>query len=248
MPLIFVHGLGCSQQVWHYIAPRFEMTHKVILYDLTGCGRSDAHFARRRNYKTLRGHADDLVDICREFAPGGARVVAHSFGAMIALRAAVQRSDLFHHLALLSASPCHRNVGDYAGGLSDVEVENLLTELERSVPQWSAHLAPIAVGPQGRPDVILELEGYFTRNNPKAFSTMARLALSSDLRGDIAKVHTPCTLLRTWHDPFVSDEAHRWLLDALPRGESRDILTSGHYPHLNDPEHVTAALRAIFDA
>lgn len=247
-PLVFVHGVGCSQQAWQYVAPRFEMTNTVVLYDLTGCGRSDAHFSRRRNYKSLRGHVDDLIDICAEHARGGALIVAHSFGAMIALRAARERPDLFEHLVLLSASPCHRDIGEYAGGLSETEAEELLDAMDRSLPAWSAHLAPIAVGPEGRPEVISELEGYFSHNDQKAFSTMMRLSLYSDLRGDLAKIETPCTLITTWNDPFVSDVAHQYLLDHLPHVESQKIMTGGHYPHLNDPEHVTAALRAVFRA
>ena len=39
--LVFAHGLGCDRRLWRFVAPRFETTHRVVLFDLVGSGGSD---------------------------------------------------------------------------------------------------------------------------------------------------------------------------------------------------------------
>lgn len=40
-PMVFAHGFGCDQQMWRFVAPAFEATHQVVLFDHIGCGKSD---------------------------------------------------------------------------------------------------------------------------------------------------------------------------------------------------------------
>ena len=40
-PMVFAHGFGCDQGMWRYVAPDFEDTHRVVLFDHVGAGGSD---------------------------------------------------------------------------------------------------------------------------------------------------------------------------------------------------------------
>src|SRR5689334_13240913 len=33
-PILFVHGFGCDQNMWRFVAPAFERSHRVVLLDL----------------------------------------------------------------------------------------------------------------------------------------------------------------------------------------------------------------------
>ncbi|MEX2529429.1 MAG: hypothetical protein WD960_01540 [Gemmatimonadota bacterium] len=39
--MLFSHGFGCDQAMWGGVAPAFEETHRIVLYDHTGAGGSD---------------------------------------------------------------------------------------------------------------------------------------------------------------------------------------------------------------
>ena len=39
--MLFAHGFGCDQNMWRFMAPAFEDTHRVVLFDHVGAGRSD---------------------------------------------------------------------------------------------------------------------------------------------------------------------------------------------------------------
>ncbi|MEK8227472.1 alpha/beta fold hydrolase [Oerskovia sp. M15] len=39
--MVFAHGFGCNQSMWRFVAPAFEKSHRVVLYDHVGSGGSD---------------------------------------------------------------------------------------------------------------------------------------------------------------------------------------------------------------
>ena len=43
-PLVFAHGFGCDQNIWRHVAPAFETTHRVVLFDFVGAGHSSAPY------------------------------------------------------------------------------------------------------------------------------------------------------------------------------------------------------------
>ena len=32
-PMVFAHGFGCDQAMWRFVAPDFEVDHRVVLFD-----------------------------------------------------------------------------------------------------------------------------------------------------------------------------------------------------------------------
>src|SRR5882762_9320387 len=65
-PMMFSHGFGCDQNMWRLVAPAFESTHRVVLFDHVGAGGSDASQYSKAKYSTLQGYVDDVLEICRE--------------------------------------------------------------------------------------------------------------------------------------------------------------------------------------
>ena len=39
--MVFAHGFGCDQNMWRFVAPEFEGSFKVVLFDHVGAGGSD---------------------------------------------------------------------------------------------------------------------------------------------------------------------------------------------------------------
>ena len=42
-PMLFAHGYGCDQTMWRFVVPAFEATHRTIVFDQVGSGRSVLH-------------------------------------------------------------------------------------------------------------------------------------------------------------------------------------------------------------
>ena len=54
-PMLFAHGFGCDQNMWRFVTPAFEATHRIVLFDLVGAGRSDLTAFDPDRYADLRG-------------------------------------------------------------------------------------------------------------------------------------------------------------------------------------------------
>src|SRR3954451_25323921 len=104
-PLLFAHGFGCDQAMWRFVAPAFEADHKVVLFDHVGAGSSDLSAYDPAKYGSLRGYADDVVEICRELELSDVVFVGHSVSEMIGVLALQQAPGLFGALVMVGPSP-----------------------------------------------------------------------------------------------------------------------------------------------
>jgi len=103
--MVFVHGFGCDQAMWRFVAPDFEVDHRVVLLDLVGAGNSDLSAYDPKKYDSLDGYADDIVEICRELDLQDVVLVGHSVSAMIGVLACQQAPELFGALVMVGPSP-----------------------------------------------------------------------------------------------------------------------------------------------
>src|SRR3954462_4929580 len=86
--MVFAHGFGCDQGMWRYVAPEFEATHRVVLFDHVGVGGSDTAAFDPQRYSSLKGYAADVVEILDALDSGPVTFVGHSVSAMIGVLAA----------------------------------------------------------------------------------------------------------------------------------------------------------------
>ena len=97
--------------MWRFVAPAFEQTHRVVLFDHVGAGGSDlAAYDPTRLRARLDGYAQDVVEILEALDLGPVVFVGHSVSAMIGLLASVGRGPTcFDRLVLVGPSPAlHR--------------------------------------------------------------------------------------------------------------------------------------------
>ena len=59
--MVFAHGFGCDQHMWRFVAPAFEASHRVVLFDHVGCGGADVTAYDEQRHGTLDGYAQDVL-------------------------------------------------------------------------------------------------------------------------------------------------------------------------------------------
>lgn len=62
-PMLFAHGFGCDQNMWRLVVPAFQQSHRVVLFDHVGAGKSDLSAYDVKKYETLDGYASDVLEI-----------------------------------------------------------------------------------------------------------------------------------------------------------------------------------------
>src|SRR5918997_4726872 len=174
-PMLFAHGFGCDQNMWRYITPAFEADHRIVLFDHVGAGQSDLSAYSRDRYSSLAGYADDVLEICRELDLDDVIFVGHSVSAMIGVLAAGREPQRFAKLVLVGPSPRYVDDGDYVGGFSREDIEELLDSLDSNYLGWSQAMAPVIMGVPERPELGEELTNSFCRTDPSIASHFARV-------------------------------------------------------------------------
>jgi len=247
-PMMFAHGFGCDQNMWRFVWPAFEDDHRIVLLDHVGAGGSDAAAFDRERYASLRGYADDIVQISRELDLRDIVFVGHSVSAMIGVLAAVAEPDRFGALVLIGPSPRYIDDGAYVGGFSEEDIEGLLDSMDANYLGWSSAMAPVIMGNDDRPELGEELTNSFCRSDPEIARQFARVTFLSDNRGDLGGVRTPCLVLQCSEDPIAPEAVGRYVAAALPQSSFVQLAATGHCPNLSAPQETAAAIRTFVGA
>ena len=243
--MVFVHGFGCDQAMWRFVAPDFEVDHRVVLLDLVGAGNSDLSAYDPAKYDSLDGYADDVVEICRELDLHDVVLVGHSVSAMIGVLATQRAPDLFGALVMVGPNPRYVDDGDYVGGFSRTDIAGLLDALDANHLGWSAQMAPVIMGNPEHPELAEELTNSFCRTDPGIAAQFARVTFLSDNRADLPRVAVPTLVLQCSEDAIAPDVVGRFVHEQVPGSVFTKLRATGHVPHLSAPEETTAAIRAF---
>jgi sigma-B regulation protein RsbQ len=234
--------------MWRLLTPAFTDRYRIILFDLVGCGKSDLQSYDRVKYGSLQGHAEDVLDILREFAELPAVFVGHSVSSMIGTLAAIAEPARFDSLVLIGPSPCYINDGDYIGGFSKQDIMSLLDTLDSNYLGWASAMAPTIMGAPNQPELSQELTNSFCATDPEIAKHFARVTFLSDNRADLPKLQRRCLILQCSDDIIAPVEVGQYMHAVLPNSVLRFVDNVGHCPHLSNPSAISAAMKDFLSA
>lgn len=243
--MIFAHGFGCDLNMWRFVAPAFEDTNTTILFDHVGAGGSELAAYDAAKYSSLSGYADDLVEIGEELDLKDAIFVGHSVSSMIGILASLKSPGMFGDLILVGPSPRYINDGEYVGGFSPEEIDELLESLADNHMGWSAAMAPAIMGNADRPELGEELTASFCRTDPAIAKAFARVTFTSDNRADLEKVVARTLIMQCRDDIIAATQVGEYVHERVPGSQIAYLNASGHCPNLSAPAEVVAAIRAF---
>lgn len=243
-PMVFAHGFGCDQQMWRFVAPAFEDTHKVIRFDHIGCGHSDSGAYDEQRHGRIEGYAQDVVDLLDAMDLTHVVFVGHSVSAMIGGLAAITRPQRFARLVMVGPSPRYLNdPPDYVGGFERAEVDGLIDLMDSNLLGWASFLAPAVMGPRAGEPLTDELRASFCAGDAYITRRFARATFMADNRADLARIRVPTLVLQVRDDAIapqvVGEYVHRHIA-----GSRYQVLDGvGHCPHMTQPEDTVRAIR-----
>ena len=240
--MVFLHGLGADQASWRLLAPHFEKDYQLVQLDLVGAGGSQLGEYSRERHGSLAGHADDLLAVMRSLALYDVVFVGHSVGAMIGVVAAVKEPQRFKKMVLISPSPRFINEKGYAGGFEQKDINELLAAMEADYHGWSQGIAPVMMGADESPELVMELTNSFVRSNPEIARHFARVTFLSDTRAELAFLTTPTLVVQSAHDVIAPLAVGHYINEQLADSRIEVIETGGHCPHLSAPQQTLAAI------
>ena len=242
-PMLFAHGFGCDQGMWRHVAPAFEATHRVVLLDHVGAGGADLASYDVSRHSRLEGYAADVIEVIEALDLGAVVFVGHSVSGMIGALAAADRPELFARLVMVGPSPRYIDDGDYTGGFTSAQIDELLETMDANYLGWAEHIAPVIMGVPERPELGQELASSFCRTDPTIARRFARTTFLSDNRADLARVQTPALVVQCRQDAIAPMEVGRYVHEHLADSEFAVLETTGHCPNLSAPEQLIGSMR-----
>ncbi|MEJ0059829.1 MAG: alpha/beta hydrolase [Terricaulis sp.] len=251
--ILLLHGASANlRELWSPLAPALIDRHHVIAFDRPGYGYS----ARpRRGAEKLASQARMTARVLEEAGEGPTLIVAHSLGAAVALRVAIDRPDLVKGLVLV-APASHPYPGNNAWWARLAASPVLGDFFCGALIPWlgpSAGRAGVANNfyPSETPQGYYEDAGVGLIFRPAAFRASARdvcatkreFAAQAPMYVDIL---TPTIIVTGDKDRVVSPQIHaRALASELQAVELVIAPDAGHMPHRLRTDLVLAAIARV---
>ena len=138
--------------------------------------------------------------------------------------------------------PSYIDDGDYRGGFTEADIDELLESLDSNYLGWSAAMAPVIMGNPERPELGDELTNSFRRTDPEIARVFARATFLSDNRADLAAVTVPTLVAQCSDDAIAPPEVGAFVHDRIAGSELVTLEATGHCPQLSAPEATAAAI------
>lgn len=101
--MLLIHGMNAHRRWWDFIAPQLLDAYRVAALDLTGMGDSDYRYAYDADT-----YAREIVAVCDAAGfDDNVVIVAHSFGGVMAVKAASRHPARFGALVLVDSGIRH---------------------------------------------------------------------------------------------------------------------------------------------
>jgi sigma-B regulation protein RsbQ len=245
--LMFSHGFGCDQNMWRYIVPAFEADYQVVLFDHVGAGKSDLTSFEPNKYAELEGYANDILDIISALELKDVIFVGHSVSSVIGITAAKKKPEVFKSLVLVAPSPSYINDGEYNGGFTRPQIDELLESLDNNHLGWSMSMAPVIMGNPEKPELAEELGNSFCTTDPTIAKHFARTTFLSDSRNLLADLKIPTLILQCSNDVIAPLSVGEYMHEQIADSTLVVMKATGHCPNLSAPQETIDAIKQFLN-
>jgi len=233
--IVLLHGFVLTRDIWNAQADALSATHRVVLPDLRGMGRSTASHGPY----LMEALAGDVAATLDALGIERASIVGHSLGGYVALAFARMYVERVERLALVGA-----RLGEDAPERARFreELADRIEATDSIRPALDAFL-PQMLAPGASADLQARVAEIASNNGPIGAAAMLRgmaMRVSSE---DIAPdIDVPVLVLAGGYDPFLPPAEAAAEAAAFPKGRLVTCERSGHLPMLEEPEQTNAAL------
>lgn len=238
-PLVFVHGVGTSGEIWaEDLAPLAEDC-RLIVYDRRGYGASGAS---PRDWREHRADAEALIEAL-DAAP--AVLVGYSGGAIVTVPLALERPDLVSSLVLLDPAfdlkRC-RTAGLVKAVLG-AQLRRRLFGDRRGAEHWMRYVAGYSTGGSAYDKASPQRRERLLGNASGVFDDYASGAGDQIDQSRVASLDVPVTIVDAALSPTFLRRSCANLTQLLPQARTVTLEHSGHYLSLDARDELLALLR-----
>jgi pimeloyl-ACP methyl ester carboxylesterase len=243
-PIVLIHGITSSSDTWRAVWSRLSEHHTVIAPDLFGHGQS----AKPRGDYSMGAFASGVRDLVASLDIGAATIVGHSLGGGVAMQFSYQFPERTQRLALISSGGLGTSVHSLlrAATLPGAELVLPLLAATRTLSVGRSVGGVLGrVGLRLSTDLLEMAHGHASLGDPETRTAFLQtLRASIDPRGqrvqalDRLYLAGGLPVLIVWgaRDRIIPPGHGRRAHELIPGSRLEVFQSSGHFPHLDQPE------------
>jgi len=236
-PLVLVHGSWGDHNNWAAVVPSLAESFRVITYDRRGHSQSGGS-------GTTADDVADLAALIETVAGGTSHVAGNSFGAIVTLKCAIARPELFRTLSahepplfgLITSDPAYAPISERIGGVvrilegGDMETgaKTFVETIAFGPGAWATLPEPV------RRTFVSNAATWLDENKDAGWDAIDLEALS--------RFSEPVLLSQGDQSPPPFTPVMAQLRGALPGAEHHVFAGAGHVPHATHPADYVATL------
>lgn len=240
-PVILSAGLGGSGAYWQPNLAALAASHRVILYDQRGTGRSDRRLPANHSIDHMAG---DVVRLVEGLGLGRVHFVGHALGGAIGLVLAAEAPEVLRSLAVVNG---WTRIDPHTSRCFELRLDLLRRGGARAYLRAQPLFLYPATWISGHlPEIDAELEGQIEAfqgedNLESRIAALRAFQLDDERLGAIL---VPILALAAKDDLLVPWTATRDLADRVPSASTRWMEWGGHACNVTDPESFNSILLA----
>jgi pimeloyl-ACP methyl ester carboxylesterase len=252
--LVLIHGMAGSSATWRAVLPALSRRYTVVAPDLLGHGASD----KPRHDYSLGAHATGLRDLMIAVGIERATLVGQSLGGGVAMQFAYQYPERCERLVVVSSGGLGLEVSWILRALTLPGAEYLMPVLFASFVRDVGNAVSRRLRSLGlrAPRLEEEWRSYVSLTEPGNRDAFVRTLRSVvDAGGQTVSAHDRLYLasrlptLIVWgaKDRFIPVEHAHAAQQAIPGSRLEIFEESGHFPHVEQPEHFVEVVTDFLD-
>jgi pimeloyl-ACP methyl ester carboxylesterase len=238
--LLFVHGSFIDQTYWKEQVSFFKEKYRVVTMDLAGHGES----GRDREEWTLRGMADDVVNLIKELNLDDVILIGHSLGANLILMAATTYPD---PVIGFIAVDNFKNLATPLPPEYDSQVEEIIESTKKAYADTNEHYARMVLLTPDTPQWITEkvVAAYRNSYEPMGQQTLPQFFVMDQIEREVLPLLRPkMNLINVNYMPTNVEALEK---NAVNGYALIEIAGTCHYPMLESPKALNEALDEVID-
>jgi 3-oxoadipate enol-lactonase len=238
VPVVMIHGLGGSSNVWTPQVATLQRFFKVIRPDLVGSGFSELD----NKSISIERYVQDIVELLDRLEIGSVHLAGHSMGTIVCQHLAVWHPERVKSLALFG--PIHTP--------SDAAREALRAraEISRTRGMWPVAESVVQGSTSSdtkanRPEIAAFVREATLRQHPEAYAQTCE-ALANAQPADTNRIQCPTILVTGDEDGTAPPTATRLLAESISDASFAVLSRCGHWTPLERAKDVTEALTSFY--
>lgn len=233
VPLILVHGLGATGNLWGGVVPSLSRQFRVLCPDLRGSGRSPAE-----GEISTMALADDLLQMIDRLGIERAHWVGHSYGSVVLQHLAVKAPSRLISLGLIGPI---QSASDAARTALKGRAEKARTEGLADIGTATAQVGTSAETKSHRPEVAAFVREMVMRQEAHAYAATCE-AVASSAPAAIESITCP-TLVITGDEDMTSPPTNaQAIADKIAGARFHVLPRCGHWTPVERPREVADLL------